>query len=121
MTNTEQLIVLFTNSVPTASQNTLNIIAESGLSVTSQDDGSVIISADSATSGAYFPYTGTPSGSIPGAVFTIPYDLALATVFVDGLAQSPSSYTQDGETFVLSEPLADGDTIYISGFYLYSA
>ena len=120
MTNTEQLIVLSTNNVPTASQNTLNIVACDGMTIESQANGAATFSlTDGITPGSLFPYCGVPIGTIPGSAFTVPFELVAATVtvFVNGLALLPTAYTQDGVTFILTAPLETGETIAISGFY----
>jgi hypothetical protein len=117
--NTEQLIVLSTNNVPIASQNTLDFIAGDGsITIAAQGNGSVVFSVDGIEPDSLYPYAGVPSGSIPGAVFTVPFTLtALVSVFVNGVKLLPSSYTQAGTTFTLATPLVWGDSIMISGLH----
>jgi hypothetical protein len=119
MTNTEQLLALFTNNVPTASQNMLDLVGTGpGVTLVSEPDGVVIFSVDDSVPGALFPFAGVPLGS--GNVFTVPFEFvpATVTVFVNGLALLNSSYTlTDGTTFTLATPLGETDTIFISGFH----
>jgi hypothetical protein len=119
MTNTEQLLALFTNNVPTASQNMLDLVGTGpGVTLVSEPDGTVIFSVDDSTPGSLFPFAGVPLGS--GNVFTVPFELvpATVTVFVNGLALLPISYTfTDGTTITLVSALGETDTIFVQGFH----
>jgi hypothetical protein len=115
---TPQQIFLYVNGTLSADQSALNMIAGPGLTIVPQVGGGVIFTATGGISpGSLNPYSGVPAGSIPGSTFTTPYALVMATVFVNGLALLPTSYTQSTETFTLTTALETGDSIFIQGFY----
>jgi hypothetical protein len=115
---TEQQILLETNGVPNASQNTLNLIAGANVILTTQVGGGVIIQSTGGSGTGLQPFEGVPTGSIPGDVFTTPVTPVQTNVIVNGLVLIPGvGYTQAGSTITLATALETGDTIYIRGLY----
>jgi hypothetical protein len=115
---TPQQIFLYVNGTLSSDQGALNLLAGPGVTIVPQVGGGVILSATGGiTPGTLSPYSGVPSGSIPGSVFTVPHNLSVSTIYVNGIALLPSNYSQSGETFTLATALETGDVIFIQGWY----
>lgn len=114
----EQQILLETNGVPNASQNTLNLIAGSNILLTVQVGGGVIITSVGGGGSGLTPFEGVPSGSIPGSVFVTPVVPVQCSVTINGLTMTPGiGYSIAGDTITLTTELETGDSIYVRGWF----
>jgi hypothetical protein len=119
MATTPQQIFLFVNDTLSSDQSSLNLIQGPGVTIVPRVGGGVLFSASGGIApGTLSPYSGVPSGAIPGDTFTTPQTLSSATVYVNGLCLLPTNYAQSGTTFTLAIPLVETDSIFIQGWFV---
>jgi hypothetical protein len=119
MSTESQQIFVSVNGTLSSDQSALNLVQGPGVTIQPRVGGGVLISASGGiTPGSLSPLSEIPEGSIPGQTFTTSQTLVTATVYINGLAQLPTSYSQNGTTFTLATPLVENDAIMIQGWFV---
>ena len=96
-------------------------LAPSGISTTGATAGQVLEFNGSAPvwatlSAGGTPITEAPSGSIPGTSFTLSYSPIAGSfnLYLNGVWQPPTTYTQTGTSLTLSTATISGDTLFVT-------